>query len=143
MNTVYGKKSEEAFTLTEVVVAIFLLTVVWLSAVNVLVISRSSGSLANHKTQAIYYIQRTLEDLRKKTFSTISSGTTTISVDTRGTPDNTEDDLIGTQVITVTTPDTYYKKVLVEVTWAESFFGKSKICREYGGTYIANDPQAN
>ena len=133
------------FTLTEVLVAIFLMTIVWLAAVNVIVISRASGALARHKVQAAYVIQQTIENLRKQPFSTISSGTTTPppSVDTKGTPDNDLDDLKGTQIVTVTTPNTYYKKVLVEIDWKESFCAKSKTFKEYGGTYIAHDSQAN
>ena len=135
--------SKKAFSLTEVVVAIFLLTLVWLSAINIIVISRGSGSLAKHKTQAVYLIQQKIEDLRKQPFSSISNSTATVSVDTHGTPDSSADDLLGTRYVTVTTPNTYYKKVLVEIRWNESFFGRSKQVKEYGGTYIANDSQAN
>lgn len=131
------------FTLTEIVVAIFLLTIIWLAAVNVIVISRASGSLAKHNEQAIYAIQQKIEALRKLPFADIGGGTTTISLDTRGTPDSTADDLTATQIVTVTTPDSYYKKVLIELDWKESLFGKARTVKEYGGTYIANDPQAN
>ena len=141
-----NRKSEKAFTLTEVVVGILLLTIVWLAAVNVVIISRTSGSLARHKVQAVYVIQQTIENLRKQSFSSLVNGTTTtagVSIDTRGTPDNTTDDLKGTQIVTISTPNTYYKKILIELNWKESFFGRSKTVKEFGGTYIANDPQAN
>lgn len=132
------------FTLTEIVVALFLLALVWLSSVSVIVISRASGSLAKHKVQAAYLIQKKIEDLRKQVFSSMASGTTTgVSIDTRGTLNTTADDLTATQIITVTPTNTYYKQVLVELDWKESFFGKPKTIKEYAGTYIANDPQAN
>ena len=132
------------FTLTEVLVAVFLMTIVWLAAVNIIIVSRASGALARHKVQAMYVIQQEIEFLRKKPFSGISGGTTSVSIDTKGTPDdNGADDFKGTQIVTVTTPNTYYKKVVIEVDWKESLFGKSKTFKEYGGTYIANDSQAN
>ena len=131
------------FTLTEVLVAVFLMAIVWLAAVNIIVVSRASGALARHKVQAMYVIQQTIENLRKYPFSTISGGTTSVSIDTKGTPDSSADDLMGTRIVTVTTPNTYYKKVLIELDWKESLFGKSKTFKEYGGTYIANDAQAN
>ena len=42
----------DGFTLLEVVVAMFLLTIVWLSAVNVIIISRVSGSHPRRRTAA-------------------------------------------------------------------------------------------
>ncbi len=136
-------KHKKGFSLTEAVVAVALLTIVWLSSVSVIITANASGSFAKHKSQAIYLIQQKIESLRKQTFSSILGSTTTVSVDTRGTPDSTTDDLAGTQVVTVTTPDTYYKKVLIQIRWTESFFGRSKTVSEYGGTFIANDTQAN
>jgi len=132
-----------AFTITEVVVAIFLVTIVWIAAVNIILISRASGSLAKHKAQAAYLIQMTIESLRKQPFGSIMGSTTAVSVDTNGTPDATADDLTGTRYVTVTTPNTYYKQVLVEIDWNESFFGRAKTVKEYGGTCIANDSQVN
>ncbi|MDD5136014.1 MAG: prepilin-type N-terminal cleavage/methylation domain-containing protein [Candidatus Omnitrophica bacterium] len=134
------------FTLTEVVVAVCLLTIVWLAAINIMVISAASGSLAKHKAQAQYKIQQTIEATRRKTFSTITNGVTVTnneSIDTKSTPDSTADDLKGTQTVTVTTPNVYYKKVLVQLTWNESFFGRRKSVSEYAGTFIASDQQAN
>ena len=127
----------------ETIVAIALLTLVWVADVNTIVVSKMSGSLAKHKVQAVYVMQRTIEDLRKQPFSTIANSNSTVTIDTRGTPDNYTDDLTGTQTVTVTNTDPYYKKILVQVTWKESFFGKSRTVTEYCGTYIANDSQAN
>jgi Tfp pilus assembly protein PilV len=137
------RKHKRGISLIEVVVGVCLLTIVWLAAVNIIVVSRGSGSLARHKTQAIYVMQETIEKLRKQTFGSIAGSTTTVSIDTRGTPDSTADDFMGTQTVTVTTTDPYYKEVLVGITWNESFFGKQKQVKEYCGTYIANDPQIN
>ena len=88
--------------------------------------------------------QRAIEDLRKKPFVSIISSSSSVSVDTKGTPDNTADDLIGTQTITVTSPSPYYKKVAVRLAWNEPLLsGKIKTTEENLSTLIANDPQAN
>ena len=146
-----AENSRKGFGLTEIVVAVFLITIVWLSAVEVIVMCRSSGAFARHKAQAIYVMQQTIENLRQQPFANISNSATTVSIDTMGTPDNTADDLTGTQYVTVTahnstiaTPTTQnYKDVQLEVDWKESFFGKQKVVREYLWTCIANDIQAN
>jgi hypothetical protein len=90
-------------------------------------------------------MQQAIETIRKKTYSTINNGTTTssVSVDTAGTPTNIADDLSGTQTVTITTPNAHYKKILVQIVWQESFFGKSKNVGEYCGTFISDDSQAN
>jgi Tfp pilus assembly protein PilV len=135
--------TKKGFTIIEALVSIIFLAIVWLAIVNVSVISGVIGSYSKHKVQAIYVVQRALEDLHKKSFSQITSGTSTVSVDTRGTPDTTSDDLLGTQTITITSPSSYYKKAVVEVSWTESIFGKNKVVRESCGTFISNDPQIN
>ena len=134
-----------AFTLTEVVVAIFLLTIVWLAAVNIIIISRASGALERHKVQAGYILQQTIENLRKQPYSTLTSYSSTVTIDTKGTPDTSAGDITGLQNVTVSpTTDPYYRKVLVKITWSETFFGKLKSnITEYCGTFIANDSQVN
>lgn len=136
-------RTKAGYTLIEVLISIIMLAVVWIASVGIIVIGGSSGSRAKHRMQAVYQIQRTVEDLRKKPFVQIVGGTTSVSIDTKGTPDSTADDLFGTQVVTVTTPDVHYKKVVVAVTWQEVMWGAAKSVTEYGGTYISDDPQAN
>jgi Tfp pilus assembly protein PilV len=140
-----GEKSnnKSGLTLTEVIFSLVLLVVIWLTTVSVVHISKASGSRAKHKAQAILVMQRAIEDLRKKPFASITGSTSTVSIDTKGTPDNYSDDLVGTQAITVTSPSSYYKKVVVTLAWNELLLGKNKTVEEYLGTYIANDPQAN
>lgn len=140
----HKQRYEDGFSLTEVVVAIFLLTLVWLSAVSAIIMANASGSLAKHKSQATYLIQKKIEDTRKLTISSIPSGTTTttVTIDNRGTT-ATSDDLQGTQSLIISKPDPYYLKALVQISWRESFFGKSKTVVEYAGTFLAYDPQAN
>jgi len=140
-----GKKSnnKSGLTLTEVVFSLVLLVVIWLTTVSVVQISKMSGVRAKHKAQAILVMQRAIEDLRKKPFASITGSTSTVSIDTKGTPDNYSDDLVGTQTITVTSPSSYYKKIVVALAWNELLLGKNKTVEEYLGTYIANDPQAN
>ena len=137
------RKSKKGFTLLEIIISMFLLAIVWLAAVNIIVISRAAGALARHKVQAVYVMQQTIENLRKQSFSNISNSTTTVSIDTNGTPDSTADDITGTQTVTVTTPNTYYKQVVIQVTWNESFYGRRKQVKEYCATYIANDTLLN
>ncbi|MDD5428680.1 MAG: hypothetical protein PHI58_05540 [Candidatus Omnitrophica bacterium] len=145
MLTKPDKRPAGAFTLTEVLVGIVLLTIVWLAAVNVIIVSRDAGSLARHKSQAVYLIQEKIENLRKKTFSSLANGTTTatVTLDTRGTPSTTTGDLTGTMTTVISTPNTYYKKILISISWYETLYGKRKTVKEFGGTYIANDAQAN
>ena len=107
--------------LIEAIVAVIILALVWVAAVNVVIVSRASGKFAKHKTQADYAIQRTIENLRKQLFSSIvSSGPTAITIDTSGTPDYTPDDFTGIQIVTVTNTDPYYKKVVIK--WMGNFF---------------------
>lgn len=129
--------------MTEAVVSVAVIAVMWLGAAGVFVMTKVNGSMARHKTQAILVAQRAIEDLHKKAFSAIVNSTATVSIDTRGTPDNYSDDLSGTQVITVTPISSYYKKVVVTVSWNEKLPGKVQVMRERCASFIANDPQVN
>lgn len=139
----YRSNCKPGLTLTEVVISLSLLVVVWLIMVGVTHVSKMSGLRAKHKAQANLVMQRAIEDLHKKPFPNIAGSTSTVSIDTKGTPDNWSDDLTGTQVITVASPSSYYKKVVVKLSWNEPILGKNKTVEESLGTYIANDPQAN
>jgi Tfp pilus assembly protein PilV len=134
---------KRAFTLTEILFSIGLLLLVWLAAVNATIIAKFSGSYAKHKIQAVYIAQQTIENLRKTPFASIANSTTTATIDTNGTPYTTTDDFTGTQIVTVTSPSSYYKQIIVEVRWNEILLGKNKTMREYCATIIANEPQVN
>lgn len=152
-------KRRDGFTLTEVVMGILLLTIVWLSAVSVMVASRAGGSLAKHKEQAINIMQEAIEAMRKTPFDSMSGYTMALrpegsgtrpdpngtSLDTKGTLYNFADDPALGAVLTVTVGSDlgHYRKVDVRLTWNESFYGKRKTVREYCGTYISDDSQAN
>ena len=136
-------KKNNGMTLAEAVVSIALLAFVWIATFNMVVSGKAAESRSRHKIQAVYAIQQAIETLRRTTYSSIaSSGPTTISLDTKGT-DSTADDFTASRQITVTSPSTYYKKVVVAVTWKETLWGKTRNVTEYGGTFISNDPQAN
>lgn len=139
----YLSARRRGFTLPEIVLSLALLLIAWVPVVEVLVMSKVAGSLAKHRVQATYVAQRAIENLHKKAFALIVSSTSSVAIDTKGTPDNTADDLNGTQIITVTSPSTYYKKVVVEVRWNERLPGMTKSMSEYCGSFITNDPQAN
>lgn len=137
-------KTKDGMTFTEIVFSLALLIIAWLVAVDVILVSKGSSSFAKHRVQAMYTMQRTIETLRKRPFSSIASATNTRVIDDRGTA-TTSDDLNGTEVVTVTSPNTYYKKVIAVISWKEAYFGNlySKTMKERCGAYIANDPQAN
>lgn len=133
------------FTLTEVIVSILVLVIIWVAAVDALIVGKYSASYAKHKVQAMYVVQQTIEQLRKLPYPPPNSNSV-VHIDTRGTPDNPGDDFTGTQIVTVsdvTGSGGYYKQVLVEIRWNEILFGRNRTMREYCGTYIANEPQIN
>ena len=131
------------FTLIEALISMVLLILVWLAVFNVILVSRGSGSVAKHKIQAMHVIQKTIEDLRKKTFVEIVNETRPESIDRKDTYDTDADDFKGTQVVTVTDEGSNLKKVTVTLSWNEISAGRNRTVREYCGTYIANDPQVN
>ena len=129
--------------MTEAVVSLCILVIVWIASFNMIVVAKASESRAKHKMEAAYVIQQAIEDMRKQRFALISTKPEVqVTLDTRGTVFTT-DDFKGKRTITVTTPNTYYKKVVVKVTWNEPLLGKTKTLTEYGGAYICNDTQAN
>lgn len=134
--------SRKSFTLTEVVVGLLTLVIIWLGAIDAFIVGKYSASYSRHKIQAMYAAQRKIEDLRKVTYPP-SGSTTAIRIDTKGTPDNAADDFTGTQIVTVGPDLGYYRQVIVEIRWNEIFFGRVKQMREYCATYIANEPQVN
>lgn len=135
-------KKIAGYTIVEVLVGFLLLGTVSIAVIGAIVIGTTSGIRAKHKLQATYVMQQKIEALRKQTFSGIDSSTATVTIDTNGTPYVYTDDISGTQVVTVT-PLTYYKKIVVKITWRETLWGVSKNISEYCGTHIANDPQIN
>lgn len=136
-----------AFTLTETVLSVLLLVVIWIAAVDTLIVAKYSASYAKHKIQAIYTAQREIERLRKFNYSTMQTQSGTfndVRLDTKGTPNNPADDMMATRTITVGSDSgNYYRAVNVEIRWNESIFGRTKQMREYCATFIANEPQVN
>jgi len=108
-----------------------------------MVASKILGSVAKHKIQAIYVAERAMEELHRKPFAQITSSTSNVSIDTRGTPDNYTDDLMGTQEVTVTSPFTHYKKVVVTVKWNDRLPLSTKEMSERLASFITSDPQTN
>ena len=140
---------KKGFTLTEVVVSLFILTIVWVSAVGLVIVSKYAVSHAKHKSQAIYVAQRTLEQTRRQPFQSpdfenyAASLTGQVNIDTMGKFSSPVNPFTGNQIVTVTKLDTYRKRVRVEVNWKEHIFGGSVVMREYCTTDIANEPQLN
>jgi len=141
-----GSGSRRGFTLTEASISILILVILWLAAVNAMIVGKYTASYARHKMQAIYLAQQAIENLRKTPYSLmVSNGPIAVSIDSKGTPDNAADNFNGTQTITVypEVVGTYYKRVAVKISWNEIFFGRAKQISEYCATHIANEPQVN
>ena len=85
-------KNHKGFTLTEVVISLFILTIVWVSAVGVAVVGKYAASRAKHRVQDIYVAQNTLEQMRREPFSNLESYaapapaglTGLVTIDTKG-----------------------------------------------------------
>ena len=147
---VKSMSSRKGFTLTEVVVSMALIAIVWVGVFNAFVMGVSSSSLANHKAKALYIATETIELWRKLPFSgtgcMASDGPRQINMDTNQTND-TSPGFCGTRTVTVTsyttTPPAHYKKVAVDISWTERLVFKTKTMHETLATYISDDPQAN
>jgi len=133
----------KGFTMVEAVLSMAIIALIWVAAFDLFFVGAISSSIAKHKAQAIYVAQATIENMRKRPFSDIAGGTSAVSIDTKGTPDNYSDDFRGAQTVTVYNDSPYYKRVIVDIRWNETILGRSRIMHEQCGTYIANDPQAN
>lgn len=133
------KRSNKGLTLVEALISTMLLTIVLLSAIEVFIVGEALSSIAKHKVQAIYVAERAIEDIRRKPLSLITGSTSSVTIDTNSTPDYSGDDFMGTCAITVTSPSTYYKKVIVEISWSERIAGITKTMRERCGTFVCND----
>ena len=139
-------RSRSGLGLTEIVISLFMLVIMWLSAADAMIVGKYSASYARHKVQAMYTEQQAIENLRKTPYGLMmSSGPTTVAIDSRGTPDNNADNFNGTRTITVDAevPGTYYRRVAVNMRWNEILFGRTRQVNEYCATYIANEPQVN
>ena len=136
--------------MTEVVISIFILLIVWLAAINALIVGKYSASYARHKIQAVYAAELGIEDLRKNvSFANLQNQNgvnVPIRIDTKGTPDAVADDFNGRKIITVSDiagSGGYYKQVLLDIQWNEIFFGRNKTMHEYCSTIISSEPQVN
>ena len=130
------------FTLTEVVVSLFVLVMTWLAIVGGLVVSRYTATYSRHKIQAIYFAQRALEEQRRLPFVNIQSQAARNFVIS---PDNFAVNRTIT-VSSVTSPigiDQHTKKVQVAVSWNEIFYNKLVPASEYLATDITDEPQFN
>ena len=139
-------RSRSGLSLAEAVISVSILAIIWLAAVDAMIVGKYSASYARHKAQAIYITQQAIENLRKTPYALMaSSGPATVAIDSRGTPDNNADNFNGTQTITVDAEvaGTYYRRVAVNIQWNEIFFGGAKQVNEYCVAYIANEPQVN
>jgi prepilin-type N-terminal cleavage/methylation domain-containing protein len=138
-------RSDSGLTLVEVLVSAAIIVILLTAAAVTIVNSQLLSSLARHKEQAAYAAQQILEQQRRVAFSNIvSRPAAAVILDTMGTYNTTQDDFIGSAVITVTNIDTYRKKVQVEINWPERVPAGGQItAREYYATTIANEPQLN
>ena len=149
------RSSRKGFTLTEVVISLLILMIVWLSAVGSVIVSKYAASRAKHKVQAIYLAQSALEQMRRQSFQSpdfenyAATITGPVIIDTMGDFFNPPNIFMGNQAVKVTpVPDIipggpYRKRVQVTVSWTERSLGGSIPMTEYCTTDIANEPQLN
>ena len=137
-------RTRKGFTLVEVVISFFLLAMVFLAAVEAIVVSNYAASYARHKIQAIYFAQRALEEIRRLPFSSITPpyhSTRIVAI----SPDNfTVSCTI--DVNSVTSPggiSSYANKVQIAVNWNEKFYSSNVPAAEYCATDITNESQFN
>ena len=136
--------TNKGFTLVEVVSAVLLLTLVFVSFLGGLMAFRYAASYSKHKVQAVYVAQRIIEEERRQPFvSLVSLAYGPVSIDTKGTFNTSADDYMGTALVMVNNIDAYRKKVQVEVDWQERTALGAVTKREYCTTDIANEPQLN
>jgi len=64
---------KKGYTIAEAVTSLILLLLVWVAVIEVVLISRSSESLARHKTQAVYRVHRKIEELQVTPYASITS----------------------------------------------------------------------
>jgi hypothetical protein len=92
----------------------------------------------------MYWAQRFIEEERRLPFANLASlPSASVAIDTHGTFTTPGDDLNGNRIVTVTTIDTYRKRVLIEINWVERILGGFRTVREYYSTDIANESQLN
>lgn len=138
------KKINSGFTLIEVMAALSLLTAMLVAVPGSLVAYKYIAVYSKHKVQATYVAQRILEEQRRKVFSTLATmNYGAVSIDNKSTFNTAADDFMGTAAITVTSLDTYRKKVQVEVSWQERTPAGMVTKREFCTTDIANEAQLN
>ncbi|MBF0490681.1 MAG: type II secretion system protein [Candidatus Omnitrophica bacterium] len=138
------QSSTQGSTLVEVLVAIAIIDI-FLTASSVSILnSQFLASYAKHKIQARYVAQQILEQQRRLTYvNIVSVASAAVTLDSKGTYNTTSDDFLGNAIVSVTTIDTYRKKVQVQVNWQEQILSGKVTMREYYATDIANDPIPN
>ena len=140
-----SRSSHKGFTLTEVVIAFLVLTLVWLCVLGVAVANRKITSYTKHKLAAIYLAQQKIEELRKVGYppTAVPSPGELVYLDDMATA-SSADDIIGHRIVTVQALDSYRTRVQVEVNWSESSMGSgSNTRKEYCATVISNEPSVN
>ena len=138
------RNKQAGFTLLEVMIALVIFLILFLSTAVSIITSLYLGSVIKHKVQAMYWAQRFIEEERRLPFSTLTSlPSASVSLDTNGTFDTTADDRTGNRVVTVTNIDAYRKRLEIEINWTEKFMRGTNTMREYYSTDIAQESQLN
>ena len=138
------RNKQAGFTLLEVMIALVIFLILFLSTAVSIITSLYLGSVIKHKVQAMYWAQRFIEEERRLPFSTLASlPSASVSLDTNGTFNTTADDRTGNRVVTVTNIDANRKRLKIEINWTEKFLRGTNTMREYYSTDIANESQLN
>lgn len=141
MNKVF--KPENGLTLIEVLVSIWLFSLLIIATAMTILNCLFLGSYARHRIQAMYTAQEMIEQQRRQTFSTIPFQTTTpVTLDPSGN-NNSSGSFLGTAIITVANLDAYRNQMKVEIDWQERVLAGKITAKEYYSTNIVNDPVPN
>ncbi len=137
-------KHERGLTLVEIVISLGLIVILVTSTASTVISSQFLASYAKHRVQAMYVAQTILEQKRRLPFASILSvGSTSVTLDNKGTSDST-DDFMGSYIFTVSnSPSVYLKPVQVTVSWQEQITSGKVTMTETINTTIANESQLN
>ena len=102
-------QSNEGFTLLEILIALVIISIGLLSLASISISVIRANSVANKMTQMTALAQDRLEILRKTSFASLQTGSTTASP-----PDNININW------TVTQPQTNLKQINLTATWTDS-----------------------
>ncbi len=146
MSSSRQSRRRRGFTIIEAVITVVLVTIGSIGALQMTVFLRTQNDLEQERARANQIISEEMERIRHTLYTRITGGTT-VTVWDNGTPDNPDDDTIGTIEVTVRDPDgnllmmapvpAVRVQVEVTLTWNPRGRLSGRTFRETLMTYIA------